>query len=351
MEAGSVGPHAALIARDVPRAFGAVAPHKRRDHPNRSGVSITPTPFRSAASMAGGGDRRADLWSTMKTTGGHDRSGGLAPYEGRGFDDRGGEGNGDGEGFVGALTNLLGGWKQEVQHSHSQSQHQEKEKEEIVDDPPSPPPLPPPPLTRAPERPPVKPRSSSTTSPCSENGHSVGIGGGISGLMDLMRSQRGTPPRRRGLTEILSPSHLGGGNKREFSLMTLPPSPFGRRRAPVNSRTPTAGKRFFPTGGVSAAATTAREQVGSSRWPKSPVGERRPWISLVVEAEENDGDDAWSAKAQAMWEAVPVEAKRKCLRNVLLAMAARFPDVGYCQVSLDSEGSVVKRDWGEKRRV
>lgn len=306
--------------------------------------------------MAGGGDRRADLWSTMKTTGGRDRGGGLASYEGRLDEDRGGEGNGDGEGFVGALTNLLGGWKQEVQHPHSQNQnqkneHQEKEKEEIDDEPPSPPPpLPPPPLTRAPERPPVKPRSSSTTSPCSENGDGIGISG-IGGLMDLMRSQRGTPPRRRGMAEVLSPSHLGGGNKKEFSLTSLQRSPFGRRRAPMNSRTPTAGKRFFPTGGVSAAATAAREQVESSRWPKSPVGERRPWISLMGEAEDDDGDDAWSAKAQAAWEAVPVEAKRKCLRNVLLAMAARFPDVGYCQVSLVFERDAVKRGWGERRQI
>lgn len=312
--------------------------------------------------MAGGGDRLADLWSTMKTTGSRDRGGGLAPYGG-GFDgDRGVEvnGDGDGEGFVGALTNLLGGWKQEVQHSHSQNQHQlhqkhehqEKEKEEIVDDPPSPPPpLPPPPLTRAPERPPVKPRSSSTTSPCSEDGDGgggMGIGVGISGiggLMDLVRPQRGTPPRRRGMAEVKSPSRHGVGNKREFSLTPLPRSPFGRRRAPVNSRTPIAGRRFFPTGGVSAVAAAAPDQVGSSRWPKSPAGNRKLGISSVEEAGD-DGEDVWSAKAQAAWEAVPVEAKRKCLRNVLLAMAARFPDVGYCQASLVFERGAVERVWG-----
>ncbi|CAN0160076.1 unnamed protein product, partial [Scytosiphon promiscuus] len=32
VETGRAGPHAALISRDVPRAFGAVAPHKRREN-------------------------------------------------------------------------------------------------------------------------------------------------------------------------------------------------------------------------------------------------------------------------------------------------------------------------------
>lgn len=44
-------------------------------------------------------------------------------------------------------------------------------------------------------------------------------------------------------------------------------------------------------------------------------------------------DVIWLLKAESAWENVPVTAKRECLGNVLYAMAARFPDVGYCQVN------------------
>ena len=86
VEAGRAGPHAALIGRDVPRAFGAVAPHKRRGPASPRAVLATTA---TASSAAGGGDR----------------------------------------GLVMTLQNLLGGWWQELQgHDHQLSRDQPRQR-------------------------------------------------------------------------------------------------------------------------------------------------------------------------------------------------------------------------------
>ena len=100
-----------------------------------------------------------------------------------------------------------------------------------------------------------------------------------------------------------------------------------------------------PTARAAAAAPTAAAAVdgwGSST-AVSGAGEK-PAQRAAEEVEmesrgKGQGDDAaWLAKSEEAWEAVPVEAKRECLGNVLLAIAARFPDVGYCQVSCSCFG-------------
>lgn len=57
-------------------------------------------------------------------------------------------------------------------------------------------------------------------------------------------------------------------------------------------------------------------------------------VPMAFNGADSQWDAAWLAAAEAAWEDVPVEAKRQCLGNVLFAIAARFPDVGYCQVSV-----------------
>ncbi|CAM9992929.1 unnamed protein product, partial [Discosporangium mesarthrocarpum] len=49
IEAGEKGPYSAMISRDVPRAFGAVAPHKRDQHGPVNGTSLYPSADPTAA--------------------------------------------------------------------------------------------------------------------------------------------------------------------------------------------------------------------------------------------------------------------------------------------------------------
>lgn len=193
----------------------------------------------------------------------------------------------------------------------------------------------------------------------------------------------------------VSPPRERGGGRGGFTLAAFPLSPFGnlsgnssapggrnadRPRPPSPARSPLVapaeevgarlGRQASPgvnrrrmtiggsSGGsddwspkrrperavVSPAATTAvtaaptlddgwgSSTTAVSRGRENPA-QQKATKAEIVESGGRRGDAAWLAKSEEAWAAVPVESKRECLRNVLLAIAARFPDVGYCQVS------------------
>lgn len=352
VEIGRAGPHAALIARDVPRAFGAVAPHKRRD----DGVTPAPASISTAAGAAGAAGAAAAA-STSDYGGGYAGGDGdrrrsdqnrrrqrlsMGANEGPFSPERD-----EGEGFVGALANLLGGWR------HDQPQLSPSSGGGGT-----------PTRSRAQNRK-VHRRASSIAAAelpdvCSPLSDRLGLGlggsptsvrgaGGLGGRGDQPRARGGSGGRENG----------GGG----FTLSGFPGSPFRDRNA-SSSLSRTRRPRVSTTGvspgsrrvsmGSSSAATTAmtgraseavdrnRQEAAMNKKPDAQedgAAAPRPAVesSSAVGAGAGAGGDAgWLARAEAAWEAVPVESKRECLGNVLLAVAARFPDVGYCQVKVGS---------------
>lgn len=386
VEIGRAGPHAALIARDVPRAFGAVAPHKRRE--SGDGRRSETTPGNSSSIRRGLASATATPRSTAAATstprqGGRRRMtmGGAGGGGGGGGEDRGGGGGGgDGLGFFGgALTNLLvGNWR--------------LDDDELVG-------------ARGTGTPPRR-RGWGTTphrrraSLQGENGGGGfnDTGGGGGGPFSWLNPgvSPGTGPGARVAAGGASPSRepAGGG----FTLASFPLSPFRRdddggggrgatRRLPPHSPPPSApdpssegvgagirtspprSSRRMPIGGGSgggdgssgggltprqqtektagrrgwsptvvpviggnaaaaAAAASGGQQTAGAAGTTTPA-RQEAGVETAVVAEDNSAvlerfDDAWAA--------VPVGSKRRCLENVLLAIAARFRAVGYCQV-------------------
>ncbi|CAM9535968.1 unnamed protein product [Ectocarpus sp. 13 AM-2016] len=377
VEIGRAGPHAALIARDVPRAFGAVAPHKRRE--SGDGSRSTTTPGNSNSNRRGSASATATPRSTAAATstprqGSRRRMtmGGAGGGGGGGGEERGG---GDGLGFFGgALTNLLvGNWR--------------LDDDGLVG-------------ARGTGTPPRR-RGWGTTphrrraSLQGENGgggfNNTGGGGGPFSWLNPGVSP-GTGPGARVAAGGASPSRepAGGG----FTLASFPLSPFrkdddgggGRgatSRLPPQSPAPSApdpssegvgariraspprssrrmtigggsgggdgssgggltprqqtekmaGRRgWSPTvvpvnRGNAAAAASGGQQTAGAAGTTTPA-RQEAGVETAVAAED---DAAVLEKLDDAWAAVPVVSKRRCLENVLLAIAARFPAVGYCQ--------------------
>lgn len=400
---GKAGPHAALIARDVPRAFGNIAPHKRRE----SGGSKT----KGSANANTGG--KAD--GNASSAAGRERTSRGTPTKDKrritmGGDggNGGGGGDGGGEGFfeggVEALTNLLSGWKpgqsdltqtRTTTPPSRQRQQQQQQRSRVRKGSSSP-----------------NHRRSSTASTVGWAGKTDGPFGWLN--PSAFSPDAGSPPRGGSVSptrtarvgsgaggdrfSLTSPliSPIGGGacSPRRIS-PTAPMSPVNRRLAfggggrgarggPADHRGGDGGpspgslspwgltpKGLSPADGFGRQAEAAAAGGGGGRWKRgdvaaaggkvraawSPVGggqvspAARPASarSAAVEAVASPplvgaeggeggrkgkglGDEAWLMEAEAAWAAVPVESKRECLGNVLLAIAARFPDVGYCQV-------------------
>lgn len=337
VEVGRAGPHGATIARDIPRAFGSVAPHKRRHQGHAAGrfadgahattaaatenatadSSRLPPEPRSAwladltAAFTGGGRVQEDISEDGFSHEGRTGEGWWGA-EGRnsGLDDRyGGVSSGGGGGGInnvpglGMLAGLLRfGLDQE--HDGSSSPF----------------------ITQTPAR------------SCRRRG-----------LTSAVAGQTAEPPAVR-LPPKASPAAAcsSGGDGGVFdrcpplslslsarvSLSLSPP------RSTRNSRPPSGP-------GISGAGNNGRLNGGtrSSSTRGARGAEDKGAVVALGEGGDGDGDgvlvtaDApqdkvWSSKAEAAWGNVPVAAKRMCLGNVLYAMAARFPDVGYCQVSL-----------------
>ncbi|CAB1099611.1 unnamed protein product [Ectocarpus sp. CCAP 1310/34] len=383
VEIGRAGPHAALIARDVPRAFGAVAPHKRRESGDGSRSTITPgnnNSTRRGSASATATPRSTAAATSTPRPGGRRRmtmggAGGGGGGGGGGGEDRGG--GGDGLGFFGgALTNLLvGNWRHDD--------------DELVG-------------ARGTGTPPRR-RGWGTTphrrraSLQGENGgggfNDTGGGGGGGPFSWLNPGvSPGTGPGARVAAGGASPSRepAGGG----FTLASFPLSPFRRdndggggkgaaRRLPPHSPAPsapdpssdgvgariraspprssrrmtigsgggggdgssgggltprqqtekTAGRRGWSptvvpvTSGNAAAAASGEQQAAGAAGTTTPA-RQEAGVETAVAAED---DAAVLERLDDAWAAVPVGSKRRCLENVLLAIAARFPAVGYCQ--------------------
>lgn len=365
VEQGKTGPHAALIARDVPRAFGAVAPHKRRDQSSSRGdtnenrtanrqTSIT-SPHGRRLTVGGGSGH---LPSHTAAAGGRD----LERWKGgvEGFF----------EGGVDALSSLLGGWGG---GGHGVNFRNPR----LRSRPPS----------KSPSRSPAnRPRTSIEGTGRWGGGSGGGRGGGgSSGPFSWLNSSL-SPAARTG--EITWSSQLGeGAGCDEFALSEMPLSPFSKkkeksrrfspsisphaagalqvtrrltvggqgssslspasRQLAVGGDDPLPMKRRLALSGVPSsplpppptAANCARavkfesekkEEVTKEEMKGAPGSGYRQLVGPAVA--EMVKDVAWSKDAEDAWHAVPVESKRQCLRNVLLAVAAQFPDVGYCQV-------------------
>ncbi|CAM9269187.1 unnamed protein product [Ectocarpus sp. 6 AP-2014] len=380
VEIGRAGPHAALIARDVPRAFGAVAPHKRRE--SGDGSRSTTTPGNSNSNRRGSASATATPRSTAAATstprqGGRRRMtmGGAGDGGGGGGENRGG--GGDGLGFFGgALTNLLvGNWR--------------LDDDELVG-------------ARGTGTPPRRRgwgttphrRRASLQGGNGGGGFNDTGGGGGGGPFSWLNPgvSPGTGPGARVAAGGASPSRErpGGG----FTLASFPLSPFRRdddrgggrgatRRLPPHSPPPsapdpssegvggriraspprssrrmtigggsgggdgssgggltprrqterTAGRRgWSPTvvpviSGNAVAAASGGQQTGGAAGTTTPARQEAGVEKAVV----TEDDAAVLERLDDAWAAVPVGSKRRCLENVLRAIAARFPAVGYCQ--------------------
>ena len=405
---GRAGPHAALIARDVPRAFGAVAPHKRRDSgtggtkSNRGSLMGTATTPGSATTTPktghGGGSRR------RMTMGGAQGGGGRSGED----DDRGPFG-GEGLGFFGntvggALTNLLGGsWGRDDDGDGGGGGNGPIAASGT-------------PPRRGRAKTPNHRRASTSVS-----GGGLGDdGSGGGGPFSWLNPNSGVSPgaarssasvRNAGRSASPPRGQAGGGGEGGggFTLAAFPLSPFAnlgsnsggggggggappggrnnadRPRPPSPDRSPgvapteeggsgPAGQQVSPAvqrrrmtigsggrgggggvwspasrrdraiaspattpaAGATAAAATTVDGWGSSTTDVSGAGNdpaRQAAEGAEIESGGLTDDAAWLAKSEEAWAAVPVESKRECLGNVLLAIAARFPDVGYCQVT------------------
>lgn len=288
VEAARTGPHAALIARDVPRAFGAVAPHKRRENGDGSIADSSAAAAEAAAVMRGmgrgGGGGQGDGDEHGGSVGGHE--------------DGGPGGRGKGVHGFGLLTNLLG-----LMGS-----------DEVLEEAGTP---------GAQSRGGGKGRRASLSVADFSNDLLAWLPQSVSPRAS--QPLHGTPPPSR-----------GNNASRPYSL-SPPRAPRGMRPTTTSTNVPTADRDRRRTVGVSShALRAARLERAHLLMKRASFGEGR-----VTNAQK---DAAWLAEAERLWEEVPLVAKRQCLSNVLLAMSARFPDVGYCQVSAAQGCALALRD-------
>lgn len=352
IEKGRTGPHAALISRDVPRAFGAVAPHKRRDNgpggntaKGRQSLATSPTSvtMTPTTQQRGGGSRRTTMGGAED--GGSER---LAFFD---------------VAVGGALVSLLGGdWRRDDDDGDRSGSAAGT---------------------------PTPPRHSRGRGTTPNNQRRASISSVNSGSGPFSWLNRGVSPDGGGRQTSLSPARERG----RFSLASFPLSPFGNQGGDNNSRraarppppspTPPAspldcdggrseGGKVSPARGENLPAINRRRTTigspgtGKSSTPRhqrgrkaigSPAKTTAAAAAAAVQAEAEAAEvaekaaqqaaaaaavaaarrlrdeEAWLVLSEEAWAAVPVESKRECLGNVLFAVAARFPDVGYCQVS------------------
>lgn len=331
MEAGRAGPHAALIARDVPRAFGAVAPHKRRDRgdgssrPRSAAVEAAVAAAATADTTNTLGGEINLAWFGSGIMDGIRGGGGIGIGVGRwgGEDGYNGHEGADGEGAInvpglGLLTNLLGlGPEHDDRRQQQQQNHHHFQGQTLT-----------PGRTGNPNRKSFRRASSSNA------GLRPEFGGG-----DEDDRRWGWLPHDA--TPQMSTSEWGSGtvsppsrgrSPRPFSLSpprscrsAIPPPPAG---LPPFAGAPQSATGFRRTTiGIPSSAAQVNDGAGEGR-----VAERLANGGGGRMVDYARQDAIWLAEAEALWEGVPVEAKRQCLGNVLFAVAAQFPDVGYCQV-------------------
>lgn len=139
----------------------------------------------------------------------------------------------------------------------------------------------------------------------------------------------------------IRPDQQAGG--RAFTTQT--PARYRRRHASVAIPVERSAGDVLSFPGSAGSITENNEPASSKIRPFAQAGrgeetnDVREMFAAAVGGEgvfgeaDTPRDVIWLVKAESAWENVPVTAKRECLGNVLYAMAARFPDVGYCQVN------------------